>query len=156
MPQLVLAALLLSLTLGADQASVTTVVEVVKSRGLPSFAAKSAHAQAGRLEVTDFDSVRPRREAGQLKGSVLIYCDPQDVLRFWVARVHWAMQQAAPTAGHEGEGRSLPEMMDRSKRAVERLDRPVRVVLLFVDADGNVTRTETVRVKEVQFAGPPA
>ncbi len=129
-----------------------TLGEVVLQRGGPSFRASFANVNQGRLTVVGFEDVPTGDDIRGLRGGVLIYGEPLDMLRLWLAKVDWDMKQATPGMGYEGSGLTWQEMIERSRQHVEPLARPTRITLIFVNGDGAVYRKQTVPIIAIQFS----
>jgi hypothetical protein len=130
-----------------------TVGAIVKSQGLPLFAAHSARVQAvgtgpcaqrlGRLVTTGYRMVESEAEARRLANVVLIYCTEPGERKPWgdlalaAHSVSARMMEASPLLGYGGP---LP------------LARPFRITLAHVDRDGRVLRTETHNIVELAHA----
>jgi hypothetical protein len=147
---LCLAAISLSLGAPAPMKSRDTLGEVVKSRGLPPFSARSANVKKDQLEVSGLNLVDQRGNA-RLKGRTLLYCNRSDILVLGLAVVAWRMKQAAPTVGREGPDTNVEQLLLEDLPLVAPLTRPVQITLVCVDDRGVVRWTQTARVAEVRF-----
>jgi hypothetical protein len=140
-----------SLPQGAPAPWPATVVQVVRSRGLPPLSAREARVEAGQLQVGGLAPVAAGGVRG-LSGRALLYCGEADLLVLRLAMVGHNMKRAAPALGREGPHVNLREVLRQDAAVVEPLARPVRVTLVLVDERGLVCGTRTATVSSVRLA----
>lgn len=130
------------------QATVT-LRDLIESRGLPCFAASDLGIDVDTLIASELQDIDPGNvnQVNSLRGRALIYCEPRASLPLWVALIEFRMREATPSLGQEGPGRVFDPTPSRD--AIE-LFSPVQLEILLVNADGNVTKTEKVRVSKLQ------
>jgi hypothetical protein len=145
-----LAGLSLSLGAPAPMKKPATLGELIKSRGLPPYSARSVRFENDRLDVSGSDSV-DRRGHQRLRGRTLLYCDRSDTLVLGLAVIAWKMKRAAPTVGREAPGTDLEQLLQENRPLLAPLTRPVPITLVTVDDRGVVRRTQTARVTQLRF-----
>jgi hypothetical protein len=130
----------------------TTVQQLVKERGLPLLAARSAQVQGERLLAAGLDLVEGTAKPRDFEGRVLVYCeDSWEALWLLTAVAEWKMARATPRLGQEGAGAKFLNIGPAGGGEPTPLLGPVRLLLVSVNARGLVRRTEAATVTEVQL-----